>query len=390
MKYHILLSVFLFSISGTAQKQAASQFLQKIFDELPLDCQTSLIENNECDCSIKGVGFHLKCESIDNKIANLRITIFNDSFKNGINPFIYLFIETELLKFVLDDNKSRESRRIDDHVFIYYSNIYNKKQLFNNVELVSNVILDLNEISIIEDSLNYKAILTNNNSERIELEFPKNNGLIRGLDKKELDDFIYSELVKNTQIKQKQSEVFNYNQVKKTDDLIVYQGENYLINDFSSDRYFKTVNDSFVLVFNKSHPKESFSNLFLTNISSIQDVNLALKIKNYSNIDMNINTTVNKFLSNFDKEYKLFFGIEDFANNQLKGSLILYNPQLNYIHLLNLETTNISIFGNPGYVSGILYTYIPTHNINDLFGKNDSELNDSMLIDDILKVSNDD
>jgi hypothetical protein len=166
-------------------------------------------------------------------------------------------------------------------------------------------------------------------------------------------------------------------------DLYVKEGGNYLIKGFSGNTYYRKNADSFLPVYQQQYVKESFANLFLTQLFDNHPVSMSIKIKSYGEDKATINTSVMQFLSHFDASYQLYVGIEEFENDHIRGSLILYNPVLNFIHLIDMKTTPANLFGNgQNQISAVMYPFIPCHNIRDLFYKEDN--GKSITIDDIL------
>lgn len=381
--YYKLTFIFLFFIlDASAQDEFASQSLETFWGRLPVDCQKGLQANNVYTCVLKGSAFRLKSEFNGNKMVQLGLKVFDDSIKKTDNPFVYSFIERELLKFILDDEQARNARQKEDKVILFYSNNFQKRSLLNNPNSIRNVVSDLIGVSIKQDSLSYRVLLLNSNSERLEMEFPKENALIRGMDKKELDDFIYGELLKNVKDWQTVRTGLVPGPFKSVGNMLVSEGEHYLIKGFTANTYYKREKDSIKVLFQKDSIGESLSNLFLTNLPFRRPTQLELKIRSYGGKDQSVSTTVGQFLAHFDTQFKLFFGVESDKSDGIRGSLIIYCPALNYIHLLDAKTTEPLLFGNQAKVSAILYPYIPCHNIKELFGK--TEKNEPVL-DDLLK-----
>jgi len=214
------------------------------------------------------------------------------------------------------------------------------------------------------------------------MEFPIINTLISGMDKKELDENIFRVLSKNIKTNPNQELKHFDHSFNREGDLIVGEGERFLIKEFTTSRYYIREKDSVKLVYDKKYVNQSLSNLFLIGSTANKPVSIDLKLKGYGNDDKFISMTVDKLLSHFDNHFKLYFGIEDTSNVHLRGTLIIYNQGLNFIHLLDIKTDAESLFGNGGRVIGTFYPYIPIHNIKDLFGKFNSEK--PILPDDIL------
>jgi hypothetical protein len=381
MYFKISSLLFFFTLAVTAQEKYASQNLKTIFDQLPLECRKQLIEKRECNCVLKGTAFQLRCEIEEKEIIQVGLKVFDDSIHKNFNKALRDFIEQEFLRFILDDNKVRELRRDEDQVYLFYGNSFQENILLNIPDHIQNVISDIDRISINQDSLKYNVLIKNTLGEKLEMEFPVINTLISGMDKKELDESIYFELSKEIKTKPNHKE-FLEGSFNSKDDLLVGEGEHFLIKDFSSCRYYVRENGVIKLVYDKKYVTESLSNLFLAGESVNYPISIDLKIKGYGNNEKFILITVDKFLSHFDDQFKLYFGIEDTCNDHLRGTLILYNSSLNYLHLIDIKTDVGALFENPGTMTGTFFPYIPTHNIKDLFGKDDNK--ETILRDDLL------
>lgn len=368
MNYKLTILFLFFVIGASSQARFASQSMEVLWSKLPANCQKILLTQKECDCQIKGLVYCLKSELDGNRITHLGLKVFNDSVSKANNPFVYRFIERELLQFILNDEQGRNTRQLEDKVYLYYTSNFQKRTVLNNPTLIHNVFSGLSGSTIKQDSLTYKVLLVNHDMERLEIEFPKENALIRGMDKKELDDFIYSELSTNIKDVGKHRGSLINSHLMSEENLLVSVGENYLIKGFNSTTYYKSENNRTAILFQPDRIKESFSNLFLTDLAFNRSTQLDLKISSYGGNDQLLSITISQFLSNFGSDYKLFFGVETAKPDGIRGSLIIYCPSLNYIHLLDLRTTTSSLFNKQSKLNGVLHPYIPSHNIRDLFG----------------------
>lgn len=385
MFYKLTCLLFLFTQSVSAQENYSSQSLRKIFDQLPLECKKHLIETKECDYMLKGSNYHLVCAFDGNVIIHAGLKVFDDSLNKSKSNSVYSFIERELLKFILDDNQAREARRKEDRVYLFYANSFQERKILNPSDQIQNIISDIVSISIKQDSIKYKVLLTNSGGEKLGMEFPVINSLISGMDKKELDENIFTELSKDINTSPNRQQKYLDSSFNREGDLLVGDSERFLIKDFSSKKYYLREKDNIKLVWDKKYVTESLSNLFLIGAPANNPVSIDLIIKGYGNDDKFKSMTVDKLLSHFDDQFKFYFGIEDTSNVHLRGTLIIYNPELNYLHLIDIKTDTGLLFGNPGRVTGTFYPYIPTHNIKDLFGKGDNKK--SILLEDILNVN---
>lgn len=358
-----------FAVSATAQVKFASNSLEKMFEKLPTVCKSKLLEKQECNYNISGTEYEIACKIYDGQIVKLGLKIFEDSTINNYNSSVCSFIEGELLKFILDDGKAREARRKEDQVFLFYSNLLQDNGILKKPDQIRSVTSDINGVTINMKNLKYQVLITNTFGERLMMEFPAINSLISGMDKKELEENLFKNLIieKNSTLNHTNNHPVGNLQTEG--ELLVTQGNYFLIDDFSSKLFFIKIKDSLKLIFDPQYIKESFSNLFLTGGPNEQHISLKIKLKGYGNEDKLLTMPLDKFLSIFDNQYELYFGIEDSSANSLRGSFIIFNPALNYIHLCDIKTESGTMFANHPSITVAMYPFIPTHNIKNLFGK---------------------
>jgi hypothetical protein len=104
--------------------------------------------------------------------------------------------------------------------------------------------------------------------------------------------------------------------------------------------------------------------LFLTDFSKDKEILIDLTLNNYNKVE-NLKLNLAQFLSHFDKNYYKFFGVEEITDKTIRGTLILYNRNLSYMHLLDIVTEKNNLTHN---IKIKMHTYIPTDNIKELFG----------------------
>lgn len=382
MRFKFTFLFFFMAFSVTAQEEFVALSLHHLYDQLPNSCKKQLLEKKECEFAFKGMNYRLRSEMDGNLITHIGLNVFNDSIHKLRKNVLYNFIEREFLKFILSDNLERNARFKEDHVYLFSENSIHESELLNSPDLIQRFTGNIVGISFIQDSIRCKILFTNSKGEKLGMIFPVNNSIIRGMDKKELDEEIISQLSKDRDNQSLHKRNQNCDYLNKGD-LLFCKGENFYIENFSSDIYYKKVNGSLSLVFDKNYVSESFSNLFISELTNNNPITLNFKMKSYANTDKVISLQLNKFLSKFDDNCKFYFGIEDNNNAHLRGTLLIYNQELNYLHLLDIRTDAEKLFGNFGQVTGTFYPFIPTDNIKNIFRRDiDSKTN---LVNAILK-----
>ena len=155
----------------------------------------------------------------------------------------------------------------------------------------------------------------------------------------------------------------------------IRRGELYLRNLFNSDSYYKCQNDSIVLISDISYPLESAANMMLclqnqsSYVLKIKQVMYGFKKKYF---DVPLNNWISYCQNN---DCKLFFGVESFSKDMIRASVIAVNIAEEYNHLLFVNIPLTAIESGEGIIEAQLETFIPMHNVTNLFAKYNTDKN---------------
>lgn len=381
MKIFLILFFTFQSLAIVAQENFASRDLKEIFEKLPADCKKNLLNNKGCECNLRGEVYEIRIEFDHNQITNLGVKVFNDSLSYMYDEPEFLFVEREILRFILSDAKSRDSRLKEDQVGFKYSSLFQSWEILKATSIINKVIRDLKEVTENNTDGKYQVVLTNSKGDKLSVEFPANVSIITGMDKKELESQLLESLLEKDVSKTEDFIIKPLGNLYSEGDLLHTDDENFLIKNLSNKKYFIRVEDSLKLVFSPQYIKESFSNISLGAYDHIP-VQAIITIKEYGSGEKTITMPLKQFLTHFEFPYKNYFGIEDSVADNLRGSLIIFNPKLNFIHLCDIKTTNSVLFSKKPEINIIMYPFIPTHNVKDLFGTGKS--NKSIQLDDLI------
>lgn len=204
-----------------------------------------------------------------------------------------------------------------------------------------------------------------NGVEFLKIVFPNNYQLIRGKNKKELDEELLTQLFLTRSNKPQNSQANSAHGKKDTLPVYLKEGKNYM-NKLSSDCFFWKLEDDSIPVFGEDYPEYSFSNLFLLNeISKNKTLNLDQKL--YGHRSYEFETPLGAFLNYFQADYDAYFGLEEFLPPELRGTLVLSHKYFNFIHLLYIKTDTSELFSDSGKIDANLYSNIPMNNVSNLF-----------------------
>lgn len=350
----VFLIFFYFGFSTFLLSQSYSNEQKRYLNKLNHECLNEIIKNGVSDCIIGGTVYTIH-KNNDNRIG---LKVFSEKFYN-CDP-VYSFIESELLKFILNSDNERNLRRLEDGVNIYYKDCSQSFSLLSKSCDIISVINDLFDVEITYSNMFYNVVISNKKGYKLAITFPAVCSLIMEMDKKELVDNLITKL-KSYKCNFTKNETTNRYKQIQDGEIYIYKGEKYIIDNMKSDTYFKRVIDSLIPVFETNYIIYSISNLILLPTSFSSERVLKLRIKNYESSYEELELKLKDFLLFFNPNYKKYFGIEYCNPANLRGCLIFYNEKLNYIHLVDIETTTKDLFNNSGIFKGTLYSYIPTH-----------------------------
>ena len=150
-------------------------------------------------------------------------------------------------------------------------------------------------------------------------------------------------------------------------DLYRHKGDIFMISQINADTWYQRSDTLYHLLFNPAYPRESLANLFITKqIENSLQLNITHRM--YGGFTPEFTIPLNRFFCLFDKGfsfYVLLYPLGDSKN--IRISVILYNHNYNYIHLLRVQTTSDHLFNEKGVMTADFYTNIPLHNLINLF-----------------------
>ena len=162
------------------------------------------------------------------------------------------------------------------------------------------------------------------------------------------------------------SEKINPSQLIKTEKQSVYMvpGDYYHSKTISSSYYVRKIRNSYVVIYDKRFPVETFVNQLLNRVQS----NHILKVKHHQyghKIPMLI-TSLKSLFALFLPTMKPYVSNISVNEKEIEVLLIFHHPNLDFIHMLTLKTQINSLFDKDNVLSGDFYTNIPQDNLKSL------------------------
>lgn len=353
-----------------AQEVSVSTKIDEIYFMLPQDCRKliHITEENTCDCDIWGKQVRVRALFNDSGLlSHIGMDLFPSDQELALCPEVLCFLERTFLEYLLvNDISINKKKAEEDKIELWLNGNSLGDPGFTSFNRILPVLLDGFKFNIVHDSLYYFAEFYQS-SGSLKIKFAANYNTITGMDKAELENKLYDEIINfKDSIRKECTSLIGNIQIYK--DIYCYKG-NIFLPGINADIYYDLDSNIYSPVYDKNHLNESFSNYFLCSPSASRNIKANIEYKMYGNFTKSIECDVTNFLNLFSQEYEFYFGLEDSTSTHLRGVLIIYNRNLNYFHLLDILTDEQTLFEKGSNLYIKLYSYIPIDNIKDLFGK---------------------
>ncbi len=293
--------------------------------------------------------FRLPCEIRKDRyggIEHIGTQIFGQSAKTCMSTHIIDFLERyNLYLRLLNTDKDK---------IIYDKNLDVDTRLFFAVD-------SLCSFSIIDDGSRYNAVWYKDNLEVCRFGFEKNFNLIFGLNIAESQQYFQRELFGFQDSTVIDIPTLGLNTTKNG--LIRHDGF-YMLESMKSETYFSPSDT--MPINSPLKPMETLYNIVAGLVDNSYTLNIVHNLYNYetANYDVNMQKFIKFCVSNGCKQY---MGIESVENDTIKATVVFQNTDFNYNHLLYIEFPIQLIGKKKGNIKAKLNTFIPTHNIQNMY-----------------------
>ncbi|MDH6343611.1 hypothetical protein M2480_002403 [Parabacteroides sp. PFB2-12] len=224
--------------------------------------------------------------------------------------------------------------------------------------------------TLVKDSLRWTSVWKAG-EQSISLEFPATFSLIYGIDKKEADDWFEQQMLAlQTPRKRQQLEIRPAEFFLAKNGLWVQPGNYKYTRALNNDIYFAAdATGGYRLVDDSHYPVESVINLFLQPGEKAKKMELSLLHHAYGGQKKQYSVSLYDFLLSLQNEYDAYIGFEKWEKEKEKMLLtvLFHNREFNSHHMLYIQVAPQVIEQGEGEIKGQLYTYIPNHNIRNLY-----------------------
>ena len=204
----------------------------------------------------------------------------------------------------------------------------------------------------------------------ISLRLPESYDQISGMDKKEAELNLAKELqtfqcgktvvrpfiIENGELQQLSQSVY------------VLSGKTLFTKGMNNNLYVaKTDSSTFYLLYDRKFPEESITNLFNYPNEQADGLDLRIRQAAYGGESLFYEIKLSDFQCFIGDDYETYTGIEKYTAEVAEFSIIYKSKWYNYSHLLYVQTTPQNLFEKPATLNAVFYTFIPNHNIKNLY-----------------------
>lgn len=367
MKLNFVILLSLLTTMLSAQGNFMSLQLNKLYNLLPENCKKEIGILGTCHCISGGNDIQVNSTAIGGVIDHLGLKLFDNNESDFYQKAVTQFVERYFLEMIITDNISEfYKRRKEQNITLLYNGRSIEKFFLGYQKNVLSVLKNPTSKRIEKDSLNY-AVSISEGMNHVRLSFPANNCLVKGMDKKELDNELEKDLrnyrsVIDTTVLVNQSQNFipskGYNTLK---------GSAYY-KSITSDTYYTMQDKGYGLIYDKRFLAESLVNVLLDG-TILPEKKITISHHQYADEISSYSLFLKDYIGFFkNRNYKLYIGIENNSVDKLQATMVIYNTYLNFVNIVYIDTTEDSLFNPENTISLKLYSNIPCDNIKDLFG----------------------
>jgi len=302
-------------------------------------------------------------------ISQIRLELFDSQLVSEKKHPVYDFVERYLLRLILIDKREEVVRLLhDDKVELLLNGLPFEKSAVALTSFIGAIGPGV-DCMLVSDTNGYK-VGWNTGVGTLQMVFPKRYELIAGKDKVEMEDDFQKELF--LFVPEKSSPERVYRSVLDSVagmDCYRRKGRYYLTRGLNGDRYYCVTEEGNVaLFFDGRYPEISLANLFLEGDQMECEVVMEVEHCRYGKRRDQLYVSVGQWVAFCKYEQCVpYFSVEKKDDERIAGTVLMVNQDLGYNHVLYYECDKRKFIAGDFFLQARLYTYVPTHNVLNLF-----------------------
>lgn len=301
----------------------------------------------------------------DSEIDHIGLSLFPEYMKKMGNKVVMEFIERYMLQLQYPPStKTPDMMMRDDNVKLTKGNLSTLKQL-----------LPTDKFNLSCELFKYTATWQRDEKTILCITFPAEFELLRGINFIEAQQLFEGDSRKDVDFTSTTSQL-DKKQLKGTSlaNCYLYEGGYYLNKQLNANRYYiENKNGKLQPLLSDEHPVESIANLMLCpEISDLRQLIITERLYGFQTKDFQL--PLKQWITFCMREHcEMYFGVQEVTATAVKATVIAVNTAENYNHMLTLTIPFTVITDPEGVIKAQLNCYLPTHNIRNLFGKDNSK-----------------
>ena len=305
------------------------------------------------------------------KVCHLGVVVFSEFIKESVGKPVCDFQERLFLEVFLQNDEVKARKLLDEYKVKWTDDYYSSSSLFKSLEYsLSYASKEATNYILTKDSLTWISSWSDS-TRFFNLCFLSNYDLILGMDKKEAETWFAEQLrdfhCESTDVSPLIIETEDLAQLNRS--VYVKRDKNLFTQYMNSNLYFSrdTVTYAFHLLYDRKLPEETISNLFNHPDRQAEGLDLHIKQVVYGGESQSIIMKLSDFQCFMGNDYETYVGIEKCTADTTEFSVIYKSKYYNCWHLLYVQTLPQNLFDKTDVLKATLYTFIPNHNIKNLY-----------------------
>lgn len=357
----IAIALLLFLSESKAQTKASVGFRNAELKRLATCLALPLDSLPEGYCHSKAKGYNITVCTANGEVEHIGLTLFADDMKGANNALLLNFIERYALQLKMPqaDRTAALMLRDDDVRFSRGSSA-----TFSTLK-------PTDTFSYTKQLGRYTCTWRRGEQTVLELSFPADYQLLCGENKIEVDNRLEHDLmhtlVDDTVLVQ--PDVASLSPVSQQR-FFISRGGSYIDNRLCADVYYERLdNKSFRLLSDATFPAESVANMMLcTAAPGSYTLNIEQSLYGYETRKLSV--PLKQWIAYCRQSgCQLYYGVEATTGGAVRAMVLAVNNAADYNHLLTFTVPFSVIDNRQGAIETQLYSFVPMHNVRDLFGK---------------------
>lgn len=342
--------------------------IQRLIDSMP--CPPSSGGDFKCPSLNPNVTFYAVGEK--GHFSQIGVHLFTDAIKNNTDVTVCECVERLMLEMLIQNDEKAAKQVLENHSVELIVN----GQSFGEGRFVTlnNVLSMLRRSSKVSINSTPQSIRVEDHTlsgDVLTFTMPADRSLIFGTDKGEQEQIMLKEMADNVHpFHQTSLKGLSLKEIENG--LYVYGSDEYMIHSLSNGIYMKKVGADYVPLFSPLEPYRSVQNL-LMGVAPMEDVNrfsLNVGCHVYGGNKERVSISLSLFLGYMQSQGLQFYcSPYDSYTGTHKCLLFMLHPIYGYAHMLVVDLPEFGLLFDDLCIclDAELYTFIPQHNIDQLF-----------------------